>query len=81
MDIQRAKQQLEVAQQRLADLEKQVEAEAARITAALDPGTEVLQPLTLRPKKKDIVSVWSGLLWLPYWHLDDGGVEPGFRKV
>ncbi|MFZ2054143.1 MAG: hypothetical protein WAU81_08085 [Candidatus Aminicenantales bacterium] len=81
MDIQRARQQLEVAQQRLTDLEKQVEAEAARITDALDPDTEVLQPLTLRPKKKDIVAVWSGLLWLPYWHLDDGGVEPGFRKV
>ncbi|HUU38797.1 MAG TPA: hypothetical protein VMW46_11425, partial [Candidatus Desulfaltia sp.] len=81
MDIGRARKQVEVAQQRLADLEKQVEAEAARITSALDPNTEVLEPTTLRPKKKDIVVVWSGLLWLPYWHLDDGRVEPGFRAA
>ncbi|MBN2408987.1 MAG: ATP-binding protein [Candidatus Aminicenantes bacterium] len=81
MDIQRARQQLEAAEQRLADLEKQVETEAARITDALDPDAEVLQPLTLRPKKKDIATVWSGLLWLPHWHLDDGRVEPGFRSV
>jgi hypothetical protein len=81
MDIERARQQLEVAQQRQADLEKEVEAEAGRITSALDPSTEVLQPLTLRPKKKDIMVVWSGLLWLPYWHLDDGRVEPGFQAT
>ncbi|MGB7296648.1 MAG: hypothetical protein WBC70_13775 [Candidatus Aminicenantales bacterium] len=81
MDIQRARQQLEAAQERLTDLQKQVEEETARITDALNPDAEVLQPLTLRPKKKDIMAVWSGLLWLPYWHRDDGGMEPGFRKV
>jgi hypothetical protein len=81
MDIERARQQLEVAQQRQADLEKEVEAEAGRITSALDPSTEVLQPLTLRPKKRDISVVWSGILWLPFWQLDDGRVEPGFRIV
>ena len=78
MDIQRARQRVEVAQQRLADLEKLAEEEAAGITSALDPNTEVLEALALRPKKRDISVVWSGLLWLPYWHLDDGRVAPGF---
>jgi hypothetical protein len=78
MDIERARQQFEAVRQRQADLEREVEAEAARITNALDPNTEVLEPMTLRPKRKDIMVVWSGLLWLPYWHLDEGGVEPGF---
>jgi hypothetical protein len=79
MDIQRARQQLELAQSRRAELEKQVEAEATRITSRLDPNAEVLQPLVLRPKKKDILVRWSGLLWLPYWHLDGGGEEAGFK--
>jgi hypothetical protein len=79
MDIERARRQLELARSRRAELEKRVEAEAARITSALDPNAEVLQPLVLRPKKKDIVVEWSGLLWLPYWHFDSGAVEAGFR--
>jgi len=79
MDIERARQQVEMARSRQAEMDKQVEEEAARITSRLDPGVEVLQPIVLRPKKKDIMVQWSGLLWLPYWHLDSGAVEAGFR--
>ena len=81
MDIDRARQQLEMARARQAEMDKQVEEEAARITNSLDPNAEVLQPIVLRPKKKDILVQWSGLLWLPYWHLDNGAVEAGFRPA
>jgi len=70
-----------MAQARQAEMDKQVEEEAARITNSLDPNAEVLQPIVLRPKKKDILVQWSGLLWLPYWHLDNGAVEAGFRPA
>jgi hypothetical protein len=79
MDIERARQQVEMVLSRRAEIDKQVEEEASRITLSLDPNTEVLQPIVLRPKRKDIMVQWSGLLWLPYWHLDSGGVEAGFR--
>ena len=79
MDIERARQQLEMARSRRAEMDKQVEEEAVRITNSLDPNTEVLQPIVLRPKRKDVMVQWSGLLWLPYWHLDTGAVEPGFK--
>jgi hypothetical protein len=79
MDIERARQQVETARARQAEMDKQVEEEAARITSSLDPSAEVLQPIVLRPKKKDVMVQWSGLLWLPYWHLDSGAVEAGFR--
>jgi len=79
MDIERARQQVEMARSSQAEMEKQVEEEASRITVSLDPNAEVLQPIVLRPKKKDIMVQWSGLLWLPYWHLDSGAVEAGFR--
>jgi len=70
-----------MARSRLAELEKQVEAEAARITSAVDPNAEILQPVVLRAKKKDVIVQWSGLLWLPHWHLDSGAVEAGFRPA
>jgi DNA helicase HerA-like ATPase len=81
MDIERARQQLETARARQAEMDKKVEEEAARIMNSLDPNAEVLQPIVLRPKKKDVLVQWSGLLWLPYWHLDGGAVEVGFRPA
>jgi hypothetical protein len=79
MDIDRARQQVGMAQSRLKELEQQMQEEAAKMTSSLDPTVETLQQLILRPKRKDISSQWSGILWLPYWHLDRGGMEPGFR--
>ena len=78
MDIQRAQQQVDQAKSRLDDMEKQLQAEADRIGLAFDPAAETLQSVSLRPKKKDIAVQWSGLLWLPYWHLETGVAEPGF---
>jgi hypothetical protein len=79
MDIERARQQVETAKSRLAEMERQLEKEAARITSSLDPGTETFQQIVLRPKRKDISIQWSGLLWLPFWHLAGGAAEAGFR--
>ncbi|OGD18694.1 MAG: ATP-binding protein [Candidatus Aminicenantes bacterium RBG_16_63_16] len=81
MDIQRARQQVEQAKSRLDDLERQLQAEADRIGVAFDPAAEALQAVIMRPKKKDIAVRWSGLLWLPFWHPETGGAEPGFPAV
>jgi hypothetical protein len=81
MDIQRAQQQVDQAKSSLDDMERQLQAEADRIGAAFDPASETLQTVILRPKKKDIAIQWVGLLWLPYWHLETGGAEPGFPVV
>ncbi len=81
MDIDRARQQLDLAKSRLDDMERQLQAEADRLGAAFDPAAETLQSIILRPKKKDIAVQWSGLLWLPFWHPDTGGAEPAFPVV
>ncbi len=78
MDIQRAQQQVEQAKSKLDDMDRQLQAEADRLGSAFDPAAETLQSVILRPKKKDIAIQWSGLLWLPYWHLETGGAEPAF---
>jgi hypothetical protein len=78
MDIQRAQEQVDMAKSRLDEMEQQLQAEADKIAAAIDPATETLQSIILRPKKKDIAIQWSGLLWLPFWHQENGSVEAGF---
>jgi hypothetical protein len=78
MDIQRALEQVNSAQSRLDQMEQELQAEADKIGGAFDPAAETLQTIILRPKKKDIAIQWSGILWLPYWHLETGGAEPAF---
>ncbi len=77
-DIQRAQEQERLAQERMAELEKQLQQDAEAMASAFDPDKEKLQELVLRPKKADINVRWSGLLWVPYWHLEGGGLEAAF---
>ncbi len=79
MDIKRAQEQVELARARMEEIERELQREADNIASIYDPEREQLQTLTIRPKKKDVVIRWSGLLWLPFWHLESGAREPGFR--
>ena len=78
MDIKRAQEQVELTRTRLEEMEKELEREANQIAGLYDPAGEQLETVALRPKKKDIAIIWSGLLWLPVWHLASGNLEPGF---
>ncbi|MDI6697340.1 MAG: ATP-binding protein [Candidatus Saccharicenans sp.] len=79
MDIKRAQEQVELARSRLEEMERELQREADSIASLYDPEREQFQIIAIRPKKKDMAVRWSGLLWLPYWHLDSGVREPGFR--
>jgi hypothetical protein len=78
MDIKRAQEQVELTRTRLEEMEKELQLEAGQIASLYDPAGEQLETVALRPKKKDLVLIWSGLLWLPVWHLASGSLEPGF---
>ena len=77
-DIQRAQEQERLARERMAELEKQLQQDAEEMTRAFDPEKEKLQEIVLRPKKADINVRWAGLLWVPYWQLEGGGLEAAF---
>ncbi|MGQ9801332.1 MAG: ATP-binding protein [Candidatus Saccharicenans sp.] len=79
LDIKRAQEQVELARQQLEEMERELQREADNIASIFDPEREQLQTLALRPKKKDIAIRWSGLLWLPVWHLESGGLEAGLK--
>jgi len=79
LDIKRAQERAEMARTRLEEMERELEREADNIANLYDPEQEQLQTMALRPRKKDMAVCWSGLLWLPFWHLESGEVKPGFR--
>jgi Skp family chaperone for outer membrane proteins len=66
-DVKRADENLSVAKQKLSDLETELQAEIAALEAGLDPKTEALDKVIVRPRKSDINVDALGLVWMPYW--------------
>jgi hypothetical protein len=67
-DASRAKETLESLHQSYADLEAQFEAETHSIASKIDPLTESLKTVTLRPKKTNVSVKLTALGWAPFWN-------------
>jgi hypothetical protein len=65
-DVARAKETVETYQQQLEDLNSEFEAEAEALANKIDPTTEELETVTIRPKKTDISVQLVALVWVPY---------------
>ncbi|MFB3905999.1 MAG: ATP-binding protein [Acidobacteriota bacterium] len=63
-DIERAQTRLQEVLQKKMLLEEQLRQEADRMAIAIDPQLEMLQQISLRPKKTDITIRAVGLLWI-----------------
>jgi hypothetical protein len=74
-DVQRAKAQLESLRAQLTDLQSQFDAEVARLSARLDPATEPLETLALKPRKADIDVKLVTLAWEPCERTPKGGLK------
>ena len=75
-DVKRADRNVEDAKQKLADLETQLQAETDALTAKIDPKTEALEKILMRPRKSDITVDALGLVWMPYWKDAAGTLAP-----
>ncbi len=64
-DVTRAEENLEALQARLAELNTELEAEIDRLEARLDPTTEELEVLGLKPRRKDVEVRFLTLAWAP----------------
>ncbi len=64
-DVGRAKETVEAVAQQIRDLDAELAAELAASQTANDPATEMLETLTLRPKKTDVTVRRVALLWTP----------------
>jgi hypothetical protein len=78
-DVDRAQDSAEALQQQIADLNAEMEAETKTQEAQTDPRAEVLETLSIKPKKADLEARLVALAWVPYLPGGKGGVEPAWQ--
>jgi len=77
-DVSRAGETVEAIQQQLADLDTAFQSEITNLQEKLDPQTEVLETLSIKPKKTDIIVQLVALVWTPYWQDPQGKLNPAW---
>lgn len=77
-DVGRANETVEALSKQLADLEAQFQAEVDSMSVAVDPLTEKLETITLKPKKTDITVRVVFLAWTPEWRDASGSTTPAW---
>jgi len=78
-DIARAKDTLASLQEQKAELESRIQAEIDALGGAMDPLTEVFEPIVLRPKRTEISIQAVALAWAPAWVDGQGVATPAYR--
>lgn len=74
-DVQRAEETVAAITKQLEELNAEFETEAAELAARIDPTTEMLETVTIKPKKADINVQLVALAWVPYWQDETGSLE------
>jgi hypothetical protein len=77
-DIGRAEDTVKAVEKQMAELSAAFEAETVQLAERIDPMTEVLQTVTVRPKKADITVQLTALTWAPFWQDESGQIEPAW---
>jgi len=77
-DVDRAEDTVDALRARLASLEAEFQAEAAALQQRLDPATEELEPVIVRPRKSDVDVRLVALAFAPYWQDGAGGQVPAW---
>jgi hypothetical protein len=78
-DIGRAEDNVEVLQQRLAEMNADLEAQVAELQSSADPLTEELETIAIKPKKTGISVQLCALVWAPYWRDAQGTATPAWE--
>jgi hypothetical protein len=63
-DVSRAQESREATEQRLQDLQNELELELARVSAAFDPAAVDVERVSVKPRKSDIKVETLGLVWV-----------------
>jgi DNA helicase HerA-like ATPase len=78
-DVARAQDTLESISQQQAVLNAQFKEEAAELERSIDPLTEELARVSLKPTKANIAIKALTLAWAPHWHDSQGQVTPAWE--
>ena len=77
-DVKRAQETVEAIDQQITDLNTQFQADTAELESKIDPLTETLETLSLKPKKTDIQVQLTTLTWVPSWQDEQGNLTPAW---
>lgn len=77
-DIDRAEETVEALQKRLAELQAQFEEDVQKLESKIDPLTEELSTVSIKPRKTDISVQAVALVWSPYWKDPQGILTPAY---
>jgi hypothetical protein len=77
-DIGRAEDTVEGIRQRLRDLEAEFASEMSALETQIDPLTERLERVALKPKRTDIAVRLVALAWAPLWQDPQGKTTPAW---
>ena len=78
-DVNRAEENVEAVEQRIADLDAEFKDETANLERSFDSQTEQLETVSLKPTKANISVKLLTLAWAPYWHDSQGQTKPAWE--
>jgi hypothetical protein len=78
-DVGRAEENVSAISQKIADLEAEFQAETSTLERSLDPQTEQLEKVSLKPTKANIAVKLLTLAWAPYWQNAQGEIKPAWE--
>jgi hypothetical protein len=78
-DVKRADESLAIAKQKLADLEAEQQEALDALESKVDPQSETLDRVLMRPRKSDITVDSLGLVWMPYRQDDTGSLTAAWE--
>jgi hypothetical protein len=78
-DAARAGDTIDALQTQLQDLEGQFKAEAEAVAAKMDPLTEALEVVSIKPNKSNISVTLIALVWAPHWQAASGTSTPAWQ--
>jgi hypothetical protein len=77
-DVARAGDTVASIQKQMADLQDEFNNEMATLEARIDPSTEILESILIKPNKSDIQVQLVSLVWVPYWQDAQGSTSPAW---
>jgi len=76
--VARAQETLTIVNQQLLDLDGEFQAEAKTLEQSIDPQTEQLEKVSLKPKKTNITVKLLTFVWAPFWKSADAQARPAW---
>lgn len=77
-DVDRAGETVEAIDMQIKELNARFQADVQALEVKLDPSTEILESVLIKPTKSNIQTQLVALAWVPYWQDVTGGIKPAW---